>query len=245
MQKNGNSRALHNKLVSRSIPHSFSSPNFNNRDLPRMPPNAFQRVDEWNRTAGHGFSSYNGHGERFQDGSSVDGYDFSRAINSGGEVSIYDDDVTPWDSVSMTSSRSAQPRSERGFRLNRMYGSATDLRHHSKDFSQQRGSRIEPGSGGDCESPSARLLSCMESLDYLTKKLDDVNMVVNEAEKFRSASMVLTPVKFLLLLLYNSSIKLCEVPGRVKKVVFDIFSSFFDFIKPASFKLYLIVKMFL
>ena len=183
-------QVLRNELTFRS----FSSPNITDRSLSMLPPDAHQRVDEWNRTAGHGFAANSDSTMAdFRERPFEKQHEFLR-LNERSDI-YDDDDVTPWDSVSMMSSRSML---QQGTSIESTYGSRSNpnLRASSWGAESTRDSfhngklpeNVPLRGRAGCSSPNARLMSCINSLDHLSKKLDSVSSLASEVEKFRWAS---------------------------------------------------------
>ena len=128
------------------------------------------------------------------------------------------DDVTPWDSISMTSSRneSFDHRDSGSFE---MLGEELEQGHqysntgrrwngHEKGHPRSKSKRSGPNlrkiaSRGAAmkrlnsqnnqvdqydKGSNSKLLSCIDSLDYLSKKLENVTRVSNEIGKFRNVA---------------------------------------------------------
>ena len=205
------------------------SQNFQPESFSTLGPAAYNRIEEWSR---QNFSDQ----DVILDGATKNQRTFSQGswrdsnswYHQGNNQSTDidpefedSDEVTPWDSISMVSSRN-EPTYQKG---SGTYGAIDDELEYQENYcatrnrndylqrsySKTKTSRTAPnlrklasqsaalnrinlltaqGNRPEKESNN-KLLSCIDSLEYLSKKLEKVTRVSSEIGKFRSASQSL------------------------------------------------------
>ena len=180
---------------------------FLKRTTSALGPAAYQRVEEWNKNSWSGFDlaaeAASKKTRRISQNRWRDGKQFPSKSSQSMPLNpdfLENDDVTPWDSISVTSSRNKIPLSQKDSGALDMYFEDNNQRMQKKRYNSHH--TLKPNRLSSISSlrksgrsvstqddgSNSKLLSCIDSLEYLSKKLENVTKVSSEIDKFRMAS---------------------------------------------------------